>query len=336
MIQDSLLTSNKEEITKGVIEFKESLNKALKDDFDALINKVESKLDKIDDKVKESLEKGFKKTNETFLNVVERLTKIDEAQKKIKELSQNVVNLQNVLTDKKTRGIFGEVQLGHILSQIFGDKNDDLYKQQYKLSNGTIVDSILFLPDPIGKLGIDSKFPLENYEKMYSIDLSDSEKEIAKKSFKNDLKKHIDAISSKYIIAGETSEQSIMFIPAEAIFAEVNAHHPDIVNYAQQKRIWLTSPTTLMSMLTIVQVTNTEAKRSKYMGVIHEHLNKLGEEFERYRKRWDGINKHIDQVSKDVKEINVTTEKISNKFETIKNVDVNSNALIEANQLTLR
>jgi DNA recombination protein RmuC len=314
----------KEKILKSQEEFKEELKKALKGDFDSLINKVEDKLYKIENKVKESLDEGFKKSTKTFQDVLERLTKIDEAQKQIRELSSNVVSLQDILTDKKTRGIFGEVQLGHILKTIFGDTNDQIYKEQYKLSNSAIADCILFLPDPIGKLCIDSKFPLENYERMFSPTLSDSEKDSAKKQFKINVKKHIDDISSKYILAGETCNQALMFLPAEAIFAEINAYHRDILDYATKKRVWVTSPTTIMSFLTIIQVSTTELKRSKYMGIIHEHLNKLGEDFQRYRNRWEALDKQITTVSNTVKDINTSTNKITKRFDQIKNVNVES------------
>ncbi|MEG0995293.1 MAG: DNA recombination protein RmuC, partial [Bacilli bacterium] len=189
---------------------------------------------------------NFEKTNKTFSNVLERLSKIDEAQKQIENLSGDIVSLQGILTDKKSRGIYGEVNLKLILSNVFGERNDKVYQLQYQMPNGTIADSILFAPKPLGMIAIDSKFPLENYRQMVDKKNSLDGRTLYEKQFKIDVKKHIDAISSKYIIGGVTSDQAIMFLPAEAIFAEINAYHQDLIDYAYQKRVWITSPTTLI------------------------------------------------------------------------------------------
>ena len=163
-----------------------------------LIQKIERKLNIINDRVNERLDQNFEKTNKTFSNILERLSKIDEAQKKIETLSSDIVSLQSVLTDKKSRGIFGEINLKHILSNVFGEKNDKIYRLQYTLSNGTIADSILFAPEPLGTIAIDSKFPLEHYQMMVDKKNSQEAREKYEKLFKSDMKKHIDAISSKY------------------------------------------------------------------------------------------------------------------------------------------
>jgi DNA recombination protein RmuC len=300
-------------VSQDLFKMSEKLNKDL-----------ETKLNEINDRVKMNLDQGFKKTNETFTSVIERLAKIDEAQKKIEALSNNVVSLQDVLTDKKSRGIFGEVQLNQVLSSVFGDKNDKVYQVQYKLSNGTICDSILFLPEPTGKLVVDSKFPLENFRRMFDVSLNEIQKKEVTKEFKVNLKKHIDDISSKYIIKDETADQAVLFLPAEAIFAELYAYHGDVIEYAHQKRVWITSPTTFMAMLTTVQVVLNNIERSKYTNVIHLELNKLADEFARYKKRWDSLASHIDTVSKDVKDIHVTTEKITSRFSQISDVKIDN------------
>lgn len=285
---------------------------------------MQEKLNEISNSVRENLDQGFKKTNETFTSVIERLAKIDEAQKKIESLSTNVVSLQDVLTDKKSRGIFGEVQLNQILSSVFGDKNDSVYQLQYKLSNGTMCDSILFLPGSMGNIVVDSKFPLENYRRMIDLNSSDLDRADSTKDFKNNVKKHIDDIAKKYIIDGETADQAILFLPAEAIFAEINAYHSDIIAYAQNKRVWLVSPTTFMATLTTIQVVLQNVERSKYTSIIHEELKKLSTEFVRYKDRWDKLAKHIDNVSQDVKDIHTTTEKITNRFESISTVKIDN------------
>lgn len=314
-----VMTENNQNLTKNINEFKDGLTKNINENFEKLSQKIENRLDVMNMKVEERLSKGFEETTKTFGNVLERLSKIDEAQKKIEALSSNVVSLQDILTDKKSRGIFGEIQLYQILSSVFGEKNDKLYQKQYKLSNGNIVDSIIFTPEPLGNIAVDSKFPLENYRKMYNNELSQIERENARKDFVTDLKKHIDAISSKYIIKNETSEQAILFLPAEAIFAEINAYHTDIIEYAYKKNVRIASPTTLISVLTVIQVMMTNLERDKYANIIQQELEKLNVEFTRYRTRWDNLQKNIEKVSKDVKEINTTSNKISKRFTEISN-----------------
>lgn len=306
-------------LTKELSELKLSLNK----DFSDLSLKNEQRLLEINEKVNERLDQNFEKTNKTFINVLERLSKIDEAQKKIDSLSNDIVSLQGILTDKKTRGIFGEVNLKHILESVFGPENDLIYKLQYTLPNGYIADSILFAPEPLGTIAIDSKFPLENYRLMVDKNLSVIEREKYEKMFKADVKKHIDAIHDKYIINGVTTDQAIMFLPAEAIFAEINAYHSDIIDYSYKKHVWITSPTTLISTLTVIEMIIKNIERDKYTTIIHEELNKLGIEFSRYKERWDKLSKSIDSVSKDVQDIHTTTDKITKRFESINKVDIN-------------
>ena len=239
---------------KELSDFRYDLSRNMNDDFERLNIKMENKLNMINDRVNERLDESFNKTNKTFTSVLERLTKIDEAQKKIDNLSTDIVSLQSILTDKKSRGIFGEINLKHILVSIFGEKNDNVYKLQYTFGNNTIADAVIFAPEPLGTVAIDSKFPLENYQIMVDRNKSQVERTAAEKQFKIDVKKHIDAISDKYIIPGVTSNQAIMFLPAEAIFSEINAYHSDLVEYAYKRHVWITSPTTLISTFTVVQV----------------------------------------------------------------------------------
>lgn len=318
------LVAVNEKMTQELVLMKEKMAQELTVMNAKITKDMQVKLDEISDRVRENLDQGFKKTNETFTSVIERLAKIDEAQKKIESLSTNVVSLQDILTDKKSRGIFGEVQLNQILNSVFGDKNDKVYRTQYKLTNGTICDSILFLPEPTGSIVVDSKFPLENFRRMFDMSFTEIERREFAKDFKINLKKHIDDISTKYIITGETTDQAILFLPAEAIFAEIYAYHPDIIDYAQNKKVWLTSPTTFMAMITTIQVVIQNIERSKYTNVIHQELNKLADEFGRYRKRWDNLASHIDTVSRDVKEIHTTTEKITSRFSQISEVKIDN------------
>ena len=316
-------------ITKELGDFENDINRNLNEDINKLNERIENRLNIINDRVNERLDENFEKTNKTFTNVLERLSKIDEAQKKIDSLSSDIVSLQSVLTDKKSRGIFGEVNLKHILESVFGDGNDKIFKLQYSFKNGTIADAVLFAPEPLGTVAIDSKFPLENYRIMVDKKYSQKERETATKLFKSDVKKHIDAIASKYIIEGETSNQALMFLPAEAIFAELNAYHNDILEYAYKKRVWITSPTTLMSTLTTIQVIIKNIERDKYAKVIGEELNKLSIEFSRYKERWDKLSRSIQTVSKDVEDIHTTTDKITKRFDSINKVEIDKIEYLE-------
>ena len=315
---------NKLEISliKEISEFKSNFSKDVNTDFNDLSDRIDNRLRYINDKVNARLDDNFEKTNKTFNNVLERLSRIDEAQKKIDNLSTDIISLQGILTDKKTRGIYGEVNLKHILSNIFGSNNDKIYKLQYTFENGVIADCCLFAPDPLGMIAIDSKFPLENYQIMVDKNYDSNIREKALKMFKNDVKKHIDAISSKYIIPGVTSDQAIMFLPAEAIFAEINAYHSDLLDYAYKRKVWITSPTTLISTLTTIQVIIKNIERDKYTKVIHQELKLLDEEFKRYKDRWDKLYRSIETVSRDVKDIYTTTDKITKRFNSINQVEI--------------
>ena len=319
---DISLSKVEGDIIKEIGEFKLTFSRDLTEDFNKLNDRIENKLEYINGKVNERLDVNFEKTNKTFASVLERLAKIDEAQKKIDNLSSDIVSLQTVLTDKKSRGIFGEVNLHQILASVFGEKNDKLYSLQYTLSTGVIADAIVFAPEPLGKICIDSKFPLENYRYMLEKGITTEEKTRREKLFESDVKKHIDAIGSKYVISGETSDQAIMFLPAEAIFAEINAYHTNLINYAYSRKVYLASPTTLMSLLTVVQAILMGMERDKYTSIIHNELNKLGEEFLRYKDRWDKLSQHMDTVSKDVRDIHITTDKITKRFGEISNVNI--------------
>ena len=200
---------------------------------------------------------------------------------------------------------------------------------QYTFPNNTIADAVVFAPSPLGAVAIDSKFPLENYQIMVDKGRSNIERINAEKQFKTDVKKHIDAISSKYIIPGVTSDQAIMFLPAEALFAEINAYHQDLVEYAHKKRVWLTSPTTLISTFTVIQVLLKNMERDKYTSIIHEELNKLGLEFERYKERWNKLSRSIETVGKDVESIHITTDKISKRFDAINQVEIKTDKYLE-------
>ncbi len=302
-------------------EFDKQSGKDFAEFSEKITNTIEERMNKIDKKVEEKLGDGLSQTNKTFQSVVERLAKIDEAQKNIEKLSLEVVSLSDILSDKKARGSFGEFQLETLFEKVFGPNKPEIYERQYKLSNNALVDMILHMPEPMGSLSIDSKFPLENYQKLYEKGISEEEKKQYSKLFERDLKKHIDDISSKYIIANETANQAIMFVPAEAIFAEINAYYENIILYGQEKRVWLASPTTLMSVLSTAQVVLKDIERSKYSEEIQKQLNLLAVEFDRYAERWEKFRRSIGTVTKNVDDLDITSTKITRKFKQISKVD---------------
>ena len=291
---------------------KEQQEKSAKD-FELLSKNVETRLDKINEKVEERLKSGFESIDKTFKEIITGIARINQAQKVIENLSGEVSSLQGILTDKKTRGIFGEVQLGNILQSIFGDKKE-LYDLQYRLSNGTIVDAVIKSPAPVGLVGVDSKFPLENYRR-----LVEDKKYTA--DFRQNIKKHINDIADKYIINGETADIAVMFLPAEAIFAELHAYHEEMIEYARRRGVWIASPTTMMALLTTIMAVVRDIKTQEQAKKIQEELTKLSHNFRLYKDRWEKLSKHIDIVHKDVKDITTTTAKIAHEFDRIEQVD---------------
>ncbi|UKI27266.1 MAG: DNA recombination protein RmuC [Bacilli bacterium] len=282
------------------------------------------KLSQINDKVNERLDDNFAKTNKTFTNILERLSRIDEAQKEKLILYLLILFLFKVfLTDKKRVVVYLVKLILSIFLLVYLVKEMIMYIDfSILFPNTTIADAVIFAPEPLGTVAIDSKFPLEHYQKMVDKNLSPLERTAAEKEFKADVKKHIDAISSKYIIPGITSDQAIMFLPAEALFAEINAYHSDLVEYAHRKRVWICSPTTLISTFTVIEVLLKNMERDKYTSIIHDELNKLGVEFSRYKDRWDKLSRSIETVNKDIESIHVTTDKITKRFDSISRVEI--------------
>ncbi len=293
-----------------------------------LKNLLNMRLQDIDSKVKESLEEGFKKTNDTFDRVMKQLSTIDEAQKKIDGLTTNIVSFQELLGDKKSRGAFGEVKLEGLVRNALPP---DAFSMQHTLSNGNRADCVLFLPEPTGSVAIDSKFPLESYRKMLDTSLPPDEIKNAQKQFKLDIKKHIHDIASKYIISNETSDGAVMFIPAEAVFAEIHAYHSDLIEEAMSQRVWLVSPTTLMAVLNTARAVLKDVETRKQVHIIKAELGRLGQEFERFDVRMKKLADNIRQAHEHAQDVHVTSQKISRRFSQIERVELKDdpNALLE-------
>jgi DNA recombination protein RmuC len=287
--------------------------------MESLTRTVNERLEQISGRVGERLDEGFRKTNETFANVMARLATIDEAQKKIDGLTTNVVSLQELLGDKKARGAFGEVQLEALVRNVLPPGS---FEFQHTLSNGTRADCVLRLPEPTGMVAVDSKFPLENYHRMFDAGLSEIERRLAQSAFRADLRRHIDAIATKYIIANETSDGAVMFVPAEAVFAEIHAYHPEVVGPAMPTRVWIVSPTTLMAVLNTARAVLKDVETRHQIHIIKDALGKLARDFARFDERMQRLATHIDQAQKDVQEVQVSSRKISGQFARIEGVEL--------------
>lgn len=299
-------------LQKVIAEQLKNQTEQVRHNVDSLNKTTESRLKDIAMRVNQQLEQGFNKTQHTFTDIQKRLSIIDAAQKRIDHLSNNVVSLQNVLTDKKTRGAFGEMQLQTIVENALPPQFVDF---QFTLSNNKRADCIIHLPDPNGDMVIDAKFPLESYRQL--VDEKQTTTTTITQNFKRDIKKHITDIAGKYILPPETAESAILFIPAEAIFAEIHANHHDLVEFAQRHQIWLTSPTTLMAILATAKSVIKDDATRRQSHIMREQLYKLRLDFERFQSRMDNLAKRIEQANRDAAEVSTSANKISKHFRQI-------------------
>src|SRR3954466_4670417 len=301
--------------------------------MELLSKTTDTRLEQISGKVTERLDEGFKKTNETFVNVMARLATIDEAQKKIDGLTSNVVSLQELLGDKRSRGAFGEVQLEHLVRNILPEMAFEFqYTFNTKDRNGKEVraDCVLKLPPPTGMVAVDAKFPLENYRRMLESGLPEFERAAAQRQFRADVKKHVDDIAGKYIVAGETSDGAVMFVPAEAVFAEIHAYHSEVVDYAMQRRVWIVSPTTLMAVLNTARAVMKDVATREQVHIIKDELGKLGKDFQRFDARMKKLADHIRLAYQDAEDVRVSSDKITRRFVQIERVELDQPDQIRA------
>ena len=313
------LTQQGDRVSGKLTDLQLSLAANLGQTTEKLNAKIDQRLDQIAGKVNERLDEGFRKTNETFVNVMQRLATIDEAQKKIENLTSSVVSLQELLGDKRSRGAFGEVQLEALVRNVLPPA---AFEIQYTLSNGARADCVLRLPPPTGLVAVDSKFPLENYHRMLDREANQADRALAQKQFRADVRKHVDDIARKYIVAGETSDGAVMFVPAEAVFAEIHAYSPEVVEYANAKRIWIVSPTTLMAVLNTARAVLKDVETRKQIHVIKEELTKLGMDFRRFDERMKKLADHIRQAHQDAEDVQVSSRKISQRFLQIEAAEI--------------
>ncbi len=284
----------------------------------ALTRGVEERLADLSRRVGESLEKSSLQTHNSMSELKERLVAIDVAQKNITELSSQVVGLQQILDNKQARGGFGETQLQNLVADVLPAS---AYSLQATLSNGMRADCLIRLPKPPGDIVVDSKFPLESYRALCEA-TDDLARKEAGKRFGADIMVHVRAISEKYILPGETADSALMFLPSEAVYAELHARFPDIVQKAHRVRVYTVSPTTLWAMLHTIRAVMKDVRMREQAGVIQKEVAKLMDDIGRLSERAANLQKHFDQAVEDVRHIRTSTEKIAAKGERIRDVEI--------------
>ena len=300
--------------------FQKNITESLANRFDALNKQISDKLFEINKKVDEKLAEGFKGTSETMAQVRERLQAIDAAQKNIEELSKDVVSLRGVLEGNQSRGQYGEYQLSMVLHNVFGDTTG-CYQEQYtmkKVKDGDDVraDAVVFMPEPNKMICIDSKFPFQDYQRIFETDDQD-EKERLTREFGNAVKKHITVIKDKYIVEGKTAPEALMFIPNDGVFAFVHQNLEDVIEYARSKKVILTSPSTLPAILVTINMVRIEVERSKNADEINRNLQRLAKDFEMFGREWDKFSNALEQTGKRREELDHRVGKITGKFQAI-------------------
>lgn len=316
-------------LSKNSLEIRDQLEVLLRqqinfqgEQFQKIMQLTDQQLKQISGQVDRRLGEGFAKTSEIFNNVIKRLAEIDGAQKRIQELSSDIISLKDILNDKKARGTFGEVQLHQLIRNVIPEKH---FKLQATLSNQRRADCLLLLPEPTGNIVIDAKFPLENYRRLQ--ETPDDTK--VKTLFVQDIKKHINDIADRYIIPNETAESAILFIPAESIFAQIHAQLPELVEYAQTKRIWLTSPSTLMAILTTAMAVIKDVQTREQVHLIQKHIQMLSADFQRFQKRMNDLARHVQLAYQDIDLVHKSSSKITQRFEKIENVEFSNDNIEE-------
>lgn len=284
----------------------------------SVLKMMDEKLLQVTKNVGEGLQKTTIQTNQTLTDLRERLTKIDVAQQKISALSEQVVSLQEVLSNKQARGAFGEIQLNDLVTSILPPS---AYAFQVVLSNQKRADCVLNLPNPPGTIVIDSKFPLESYHALRTAG-NDREKLEADRFFKASVLKHIKDISEKYILPGETAESALMFLPSEAIYAELHANFPEVVETSYRAKVWIVSPTTLMATLNTVRAILKDAKMREMAGVIQKEVGTLTEDIGRLDGRIESLSRHFKQANEDIDGIKVSSGKIAKRIQRIEDIQL--------------
>lgn len=279
---------------------------------------VNDRMDSLTKRVGDGFQHQTERTGETLNRLGERLAVIDKAQQTITDLSQQMVSLQDILSNKQARGAFGEIQLNDLVSAALPPS---AYSLQATLENGKRVDCLLNLPNPPGPIAIDAKFPLESFQLLRDAD-DDAAKTAAARSFSADVRKHVGDIADKYIVTGKTADSALMFLPSEAIYAELHANHRNIIEESFRRRVWIVSPTTLMATLNTVRAVLKDARMKEQAGLIQQEVHKLMDDMSRLDDRVGKLRTHFEQASKDIGQIETSTRKIMSRGEKIEAIEV--------------
>jgi DNA recombination protein RmuC len=315
-------------VNKELGSFQQKINDKLTFDFKGLTESLNEKMHQINQKVEDRLSKGFQDTNQTFVQIAERVKVIDDAQKKIEGLSNEMISLQNILSNNQARGSFGEYQLNQILYSVFGE-NPKLYQTQYTIkeqrgkTESVRADAVVFMPEPNQVIAIDSKFPFSSYSKLFdNKELTKDEEDKLIQSFGSEVKKHITDIGNKYIIDGVTANYALMFVASDGILALLHSRLTNVVEYAREKHVTIVSPTTFIPLLSSFMAVSIDFERSKYSKEINQQLKLLNKEFSIFDQEWKKLNNNIQNLTKQSDSVNNRVEKITNKFGQIQNVEL--------------
>lgn len=281
-----------------------------------LARTLEERLTEVSQRVGAGLEKSAKETLETMAKLQERLATIDQAQANIVQLSSQVVSLQDILSNKQARGAFGEIQLENLVSQVLPPSS---YRFQAQLSNGRRADCLLDLPRPPGPIAIDAKFPLEGYHALRAAS-DDAARQAAARGFRQAVLTHIKDIAGRYILPGETAESALMFLPSEAVYAELHAGFADVVEESYRNRVFIVSPTTLWATLNTVRAILKDVRMREQAGLIQKEVRALLGDVERLDDRAANLERHFDQAREDLRQLRISTTKIANRGEKIEDV----------------
>ena len=307
------LSEGQERLTGGLQTVSEAQAKAQL----SLINMMEERLAKVQLQMNENLSHSSRRTAQSLGDLQQRLSTIDKAQEKITKLSGDVLSLQDILSNKQTRGAFGEIQLTDIVSKALPSDGFDL---QATLSNGRRADCLIKLPNPPGPIVIDSKFPLEAYEALRNAS-SEVETSAAVRLFKTSVRKHIKDISERYIIEGETADGAILFLPSEAVYAELHANYSEIVREGFSARVWIVSPTTCMATLNTMRAILKDARMREQAGAIRKELTSLYQDVDRLGVRVESLDRHFNQAAKDISDIKISADKAGRRAKRLDNFD---------------
>ena len=310
--------SSGDEKLGSLLQNMQSQNQELAGRVAQLSETMNARLDQVGTRMGQGLEDSATKTAKSLGEIQTRLNVIDEAQKNIKELSGDIVGLQDILSNKQARGIFGEGQLEDLVSMALPPS---AYSFQTSLSNGSRVDCLISMPNPPGSICIDSKFPLESYHALVNANDMQGEKQ-AKADFRIAMKTHIKAISEKYIIAGETAESALMFLPSEAVYAELHTRFNELVEESYKQKVWIVSPTTMMATLNTVRAVLKDVRMREQAGVIQKELGILMKDVDRLDGRVEKLARHFHLAEKDIEEIQTSTKKITSKADKIERVQL--------------